>query len=460
MAVFQAGGLASGMDTNSIVDQLVKLESAPIAALKKRQTGIKTRTSALADIVSKLQALETAAKGLKTDGVLAAKVTSANDAFSVTTGTGATGGRYAVEVQTLAKAARWRSAAFTSTTEGVAGGTLTLKVQGKTYDPIAITDGMTLADVAAKVRQSGAPVSAAVLTSQEGTFLSVTARDTGHPASGAADALSLAFAPAGGATGKLPGFAETEAAVNATVKVDGLTFSRTTNAISDVIPGVTLTLKKQAAPVEDLVLATDADGTKAKLQKFVDAYNDVMKLVQRQLNPAKDADRNATLAGDAAVRALQGKLSGVLTTQVPGLATVRTLADVGVKTGRDGSLSLDATAFSSALGRDPAAMDALFSTATSGLGDAVVSLVGAQTRGSTVETAPGVSAAVEGVLTARRTGLEKSVKDLDAQIAAMERRVLQFRENLVRQFTAMESSVSSLKQIGNYLASQQPVKIE
>jgi len=80
-----------------------------------------------------------------------------------------------------------------------------------------------------------------------------------------------------------------EGARNALFTIDGLDFERQVNTVTDAIPGVTLTLKKGAtAPattgaVEDLVLSTDADASRTKLQKFVDAYNGVMSLVQRQL---------------------------------------------------------------------------------------------------------------------------------------------------------------------------------
>ena len=51
------GGLASGLDTNSIIDSLVQLQSAPIAALQKRQGGVKSQVSLLGDLASKLAAL-------------------------------------------------------------------------------------------------------------------------------------------------------------------------------------------------------------------------------------------------------------------------------------------------------------------------------------------------------------------------------------------------------------------
>ncbi len=440
-------GLISGIDTASIVDQLVSLESRPISLLKSRQSAIKSQISALGDIVSRLSALETAAKSLASDGVLAAKTTSTNDAFTATPGQGALAGRYSVRVDQLARAAKWRSGAFTGADATVAGGDLTLAVGTDSFK-ITIAAGTTLADVAFQIRQSGAPVSAQVLTGKDGAYLSVTTRDTGYTGTDPKAALDVTWAASGAGGGQEPGLAQVEAAQNALFTIDGLDFERRTNTVADAIAGVSLTLKKGAiAPAltgtaEDLVLSTDSDATKAKLQKFVEAYNGVMSLVQRQLAVTKDTDRRSTLAGDSTVRSLQHSLQGLLVTEVPGLPSVRTLADVGVKTGRDGSLSIDATSFASALARDPSAIDGLFSKATTGLGQVVSDFVQGQIKATT------------GVLTARQTGLNKTVTSMDAQMAAMQLRVDGFRANLQRQFTAMESTLSNIKSTGQFLTAQ------
>lgn len=457
-----ASGLVSNIDTASIVDQLVALESRPITLLKSRQSAFKSQVSLLGDIISRLSSLEAAARDLGSTGVLAAKVATSNSAFTATPGTGAMAGRYAVRVDQLAQASKWMSGPFDSATAGVQGGTLQITVKGQTYPaplpdgpgPITITDGMSLSDVAYAIRQTGAPVSATVLNGWDPvagkavSYLSVTARDTGYTAAdGPSSALAISFTATGG-TGKDPAFAETQAATNARFNIDGVDFVRESNTVTDALPGVTLALKQGAtAPAttgtgEDLVLNTDADATRAKLQKFVDAYNGVMSLVQRQLNVNKDTDRASTLAGDSSVRSLQSRLQSILTNVVAGLPGVKTLADVGVKTAKDGSLSIDSTLYAAALARDPAAIDALFSTATTGLADYVSKVVQDQVRAS------------DGVLTTRQSGLTARIRSMDDQAAALQRRVDAFKANLQKQFTAMENTLSNLKSTSNFLAAQ------
>ncbi len=447
---FTAGGLASGLDTNSIIDQLVTLESQPNTDIKNQQSDINVQISALADLINSVNSLDTAAADLGTNGVFAAKTTSSNTAFSASPGTGAVPGRFSVEVSQLATAARWRSSAFTSG-QALAAGTLTLTVQGKQYPPadsptgpIAITATDTLADVAYKIRTSGAPVSAIALTDADGnSYLSLASLATGQPLDGSAD-LALSFTAANGTTGTPIYDAATSPAVthgtNATLYVDGLRFVRSGNTVTDVLPGVSLDLEQQApgAP-EDLVIATDPDATTARLQKFVDAYNATMKLVQRQLNVTKDTDRSRTLAGDAAVRDLQGRLQKLIVSSVGSLQGVRTLADIGIKTERDGSLSIQSDVLDAALARDPNAVNALFSTAGTGLSAAVHSLVQSETQAGT------------GVLVADQAGLQKRVSDLDDQTATLQLRIDAFRQNLVNQFAAMETTVSGLKTMGTFL---------
>ena len=442
MPVFTAGGLATGMDTSSIVEQLVSLESRPLSLLRSRQSGMKTQVSALGDLISKLSALATAAKDLGDAGVLGTRSVSANDAFEAVPGSAATAGRYGVQVAELARAAKWRSGAFAAGATH-AGGTLTLTVQGKTYDPITVADGASLGDVAAQLRALGAPVSAAVLSDGASSYLSITARDTGHPPAGApADALTIAFAPAGAPAGQLPAYAQIEGARNASFTVDGLLFTRQSNTVSDALPGVTLTLKKEGGPAEDLVVANDPAATKGRLQKFVDAYNAVMATVQRQLSPAEGSNRGASLQGDAAVRGLQRRMQALIVAAVPGLGTTSTLADLGVKTARDGSLSIDQATLDRAVARDPAAVNGLFSSASTGLSALASDLATSYTR------------AGDGVLVARQKGLDENIRSLDRQAEAMAARIETFRKNLLRQFAAMEEAVSGYKSIGDFLNRQ------
>src|SRR5262245_27381356 len=106
---FRAGGLATGMDTNSIIHALVKIDSRPIELLRQRQDGMRARISALGAIISRLQDLKTAASDLGTGGVLGTQIGSGTAVgFSAVTGSGAIAGEYDITVDHLARTAKAR----------------------------------------------------------------------------------------------------------------------------------------------------------------------------------------------------------------------------------------------------------------------------------------------------------------------------------------------------------------
>jgi flagellar hook-associated protein 2 len=224
--------------------------------------------------------------------------------------------------------------------------------------------------------------------------------------------------------------------------VNGLAIERSTNSIADIIPGVTLNLKSlTTTDNESLVIGNDASATAANLNKFVSAYNDTLKIIQGQLQVSEGTDRTKTLAGDSTLRGLQRSLQ-TLAIGIVGTGSVRTLADLGIKTARDGSLSLDQPTLEKAMSRDAAAANELFANAASGLGTL------------TDNMAKRYTSSTDGLLNTRKNGINDSIKRMDSEIEKMEMRVESRRNALIAQFTAMEKIVSSLKSTGNFMSQQ------
>ena len=438
-STFSAGGLASGLDTNSIIDKLDALQRAPIDKLKKTQAAFDVQISSLGTYKSKLTKLDTATAALATSGARGIQVASTNTAFTATATSLSTPGRYAIEVQNLATAAKSRSQGFSSSAAPVAGGTMHIGVDGTAYD-IEIADGATLQQAAAAINAGGAPVTASILNDGTNSYLSITRNETGFKIAGApADALSISIGTSGSAGTDLA-FSSVVTAANASLTIDGLPFERTSNEITDAIPGTMLRLNSKTSATSDLVLADDNKATQANLQKLVDAYNDVMKDVQSELNLKPDTDRSKTLAGDNSLRLIQQRLQGLMTKQV-GTGAVRTLADLGVKTARDGTLSIDQATLEKAIKKDGTSVDAILKGPT-GIAQGVKDLVRTLTS------------SVDGVLTTRQAGLKRNIEDIDKQVEVRTKRADLYRENLVKQFTAMEKIISGLNASGQFLTSQ------
>lgn len=441
MPTFNAGGLASGLDSQSIINSLVQIQGAPLIIMKGKQNGIRTQITLLGGLASKLAALKTAATTLGTSGVLGVSATANPLGARATPGPESRAGRYAITVDALASAARARSQAFDSGFSPVTGGTLTVGYDGRSFD-VAIADGATLNEVATSINAQAPGVSAVVLFDGTRSYLSLSRLDTGFdPATGAASALTLSESSTG-SLGQPLGAAVTQAATNARVTVDGLAFTRRNNTFDDVVPGTMLTLSGVTTAPSDLVLSNDLASTQTNLKSFVDAFNAVNSAVQAQLAVNDSSNRGNSLAGDGAVRAVQTMLRSLVNTSVPGLSSVRALADVGLKTARDGSVSLDAAGLTAALGRDPQALNRLFSQATTGLSAVVSSAVN------------GFVDPTNGVLTTRASSLGKAVTRLDEDQARLQARLDVFRAKLVAQYTAMENVVSGYKSIGTLLTQQ------
>ena len=270
----------------------------------------------------------------------------------------------------------------------------------------------------------------------QSSYLSITKRDTGS-------GPLVVTETSTGSTGRALGVPELQTSgLDATLTVDGLPIVSSSNVITGAIPGTTLTLKSKGLDAENLTLQNDVAGTKAKLKTYVDAYNSVIQVVQQQLSPAANTDRTASLAGSSTLRSLQQTLQAFGSQQVPGLGSIRTLADVGVKTNRDGTLSIDDAVLGSALASSPDALNSLFTTASTGIGATMGAFTDQYVK-------PGT-----GLLALAQSGLSTRAKQMDDNATQIQARLDAYRATLQSQFAAMEQIVSQLKNTGSFLTSQ------
>ncbi|HTT69968.1 MAG TPA: flagellar filament capping protein FliD, partial [Anaeromyxobacteraceae bacterium] len=255
-------GLASQINTQSIVSALIAADQQPITTLQNQETATQTKISSLGSISSALASLQTAAENLANAGALGVTTTSDNTAFSATPGASAVAGSYQVEVDGLASAAKWRSGAF-GASDTVEAGTLTLTIDGQAYTAQA-SAGSSLSDLASAIQASGAPVSAVVLNDGTYNYLSITPTSSGYTGTSPSSALQVSFAAAQGASGGLDPTATdnkvapySQQAANASFSIDGLQFTRQSNLVTDAIPGTTLTLQSATKTPETLTLSND-----------------------------------------------------------------------------------------------------------------------------------------------------------------------------------------------------------
>lgn len=441
--MFQATGLSSGLDTTSIINSLVTLESQPITDAKNKQAAYKTQISQIGQLSTLIGALNDAAQGLKTNGVLGVTQVGATSGFTATPSATALAGQYSVQVDSLATPAKARSAAF-NPTDTVIGSDLTISVNGTAFS-MTVPDGQSLEGTAAQINASGAPVSATILNTNGTRYLSLSNRDTGFTVGQPAASALTVTESVTGTTGKAMAIAITQPATNAKATIDGLQFERTNNVFSDALPGVTIGLTSMTSAPESLVLSNSTTSTQANLQKFVDAYNSLMNMVHGELNPQVGSDRSQSLAGDSSLKNLQASMQRMVSGVLNANGAVRTLADIGITTMDGGTLTIDATKLGTALSTGATAVNSLFQTTTTGIGDVSAALNKSFTD------------IVSGVFVTRTSGLNSSIKQLDTTISQQQARVDSYRKALQAQFVAMESIVSNFKSLGNYLTQQEAV---
>ena len=435
------GGLATGMDTASIVDSLVKLERAPASALQTRQKAADKRISILSDLSTKLKALDTAAKAIdKRDELSAFKTTVTGTELTATSSAAAQPGHWTVKVEQLARAETTRSRGFADKAAGAVGaGTLDITVG--TADAVSISYGPTdsLDAIAARINDAGASVSASVLFDGTSYRLNVTSKDSGTSS-------AITFAETGDTLGMTDPGAEVVEARDSKINVAGTTVTRSSNKVSDVIPGITLDLAAQTAAGSDgAVITVERDASKQRelVQKFVDAYNDVAKVLSTQLNYQGEQKGEDTLFGDPTLQSLQRRLGTTFATAMPSGAGSVSARDFGIKLQADGSLKLDATVFDKFTGDHPEKLGHLLAGENDdgGLASSFSTMITEMTKSST------------GTLAAKQEGLRSRKRSWDDQIDRINRSADELDTRLRKQFTALEQSVSMMNSNMSYLSS-------
>ena len=452
-------GLASGLDTASIISAMMAIEQRPQAAIQQKIVVEQARQTALQDVLTQLNTLKTSYQAVTDPGawVDGQSVSSTDDAHvSGVRTAGVAAGAYAIDVTQLARANQYTASGATT---AAADDVLHLTVGGKTTD-VAIAAGDTLDTIAGKIQGvSNSPVYASVVGGQ----LVISDRATGT-------AAAISSITTDGTSGLA--FGETRSAQDAAFTVDGVSHTSGSNVVTDAIAGMTLTLKGQTSSTATITVGTptvDSTALAAKMTAFVTQYNTTIGSILDKLNeqvvasPQNDADRaKGVLNGDPALEGLlstiRNAFSDLVTGRPPGL---QSMAQVGLSTGAttgagalnndsiDGKLVFDAGAFSTALSSDLQGVKALFTNATGsyaseGLAQRLSGILNPWTAGSSSN----------GLLSTRIDGETTTITGLQADSAAWTPRLALKENTLKMQFAAMETALSQAQSQSSWLDGQ------
>jgi flagellar hook-associated protein 2 len=423
-------------DFSVVLNAVMQQASQPLTMLQDQRSTLTDTSSAYGQLASKLGSLETAAAGLSTTTAVTAYTASVSDSTALSVASTGTSvpGTYDVVVKNLAKAqvtASSSTAPDADTTTVATGGTLTIggvdvNVNGAvTLKGLAdAINGTANIGVTAAVVQSAPNKYQLVLTSAQtgtaGTF-SVTNGLTGG------DSNSVAF-PA----------ANTQDAIDASLTINNLQITSSSNTLTSAIPGTTLSLL-HADPAKTVTVSVSSDDSAIVdgVKSFVTAYNDVLSFINDQSTQAANGT-TGTIAHESLVAQARSTLRSVLS-GVYGSGTFTHLAEVGIGFNQSGQLTLTTATLSSALSQDRAGVVALFagtSTGSSGFTNGAFGSVQAALDEFT--RAGGFVSSAQNLLTAQGARLDTQIADMQARLAVQ-------RATLQQQYTAADEAMTQLK---------------
>lgn len=448
MATLTSTGLGSGLDINSIVEQLVAAERAPTAnRLTQRESKANEELSALGKFKSALATFkDSLARLTDADTFQGRTVTVGDDTvFTATAGTTSLPGTYSVEVMNLASAQRLRSIGFADATSAIGTGNLAITVNGQTANILISAPANSLNDIRNAINDSpdNPGVRATVVNASDGAHLIVSSTATGAAngitiavSGGDGGLASLAYAAGAPANPML----ELQAAADANVVIDGFPVTSASNAISDAIDGVTIDLASaKPGTMLDLSVEYDPEGAKAAVQGFVTAYNKLIDTVTELTRYNADTRDAAPLLGDATVRGIRDQLRREISTAV-GSSTFNSLAAIGVTTEITGKLAVNATRLGDAIDADFDAVSTLFA--------------GANGLANRLETIAEATLSTGSTITTREAALKTTLKTITSQRETLDERIGRVRSRLLDQFNAMDALLGQLKNTSAFLSQQ------
>jgi flagellar hook-associated protein 2 len=463
-------GLATGLDTDNIVKDIMALERAPLDRIEARKTSAKQRLDAFAQFKDKLDALKTAVGNMSlTSQLRSTKATIDGEAsFSATSTSGATGS-YNVSVAQLSQVKKTITTGFSSNTASVLG-TGTLNVNGTTINVNAENNSLVgianTTGVRASIINSGSGSNPYRLvftgkdSSTDFTLSSTLVNESAQP-------ISL-------------GLSTVQEAQKAVAYIDGIAVVSDTNTISTAISGVTLTLNavdtktNNGTPevgknfwewtdpptfaAKKMDVTADTGALKEKVTTFVSAYNEAMEWIlsgyeefggtstvpEVPEGSDEEAILGSVLRGDSTINGLKRQLQNVLTGAIENSGSFRILSEIGITTNLNGTLNQNNTKLDKALADN--------------YDDTIYLLSGDDTRGGVMKNFNAlllkVTSNSNGMYALQKKNYEDSISSFDYQIDQMELRLSKREQSFKAQFSAMETLVSSLNAQGDFLTQQ------
>jgi flagellar hook-associated protein 2 len=431
-------GIGSGLNIGAIVSALTtSFGAAQTTQLTNQQSSLDSQVSAYGTFASALDTLKLALPPLEDASQLAGFAATVADKTiaTATTTSDAVAGQYSLQVNNLATSATLTSMPVLAGSAAAVGtGTLTIAVGGASTAITIDSTNNSLAGIAAAINSApnNPGVTASIITAKDGSRLVLTGTSTGA-------ANSITVTPSGGDGGLSSlAFSQTQAPLDASFSINNFEVASASNVVSGAITGVTLNLQQASAAntPTTLTIGPDTSSAQASIDKFVTAVNGVLSSIQTLTGFDPSTNTAGPLNGNATLEAFQNQLQSILG-QVTNGSGVKSLTDLGVTAGTDGSYATDDTKLGNALSSSLASIGNLLG-GSNGIATQISNLVDGYTK-------PG------GLLDTINQGLETGLSNVSKQQAALSAQLSAYSATLTAEYNAMDQAVALLKQTQTYL---------
>ena len=490
-------GLASGLDTQAIIEQLVALERLPIQKIESQKAKENSKLDLLGSLKGLVETLQEKADALRSSSTFFSyTVGMSTEGVATISATGdAQAGSHSLEVLTTAGIDRWAFDGVTDDELDLAtadGQGISFTVDGVAYSATVTAAASNIHEIAAAVNDAaGEAVVATVVnvgTEASPSYqLVLASKKSGEDfrIEGISNSIAGLTIDTTGPDGNGQAQSTNNITVgsNAVALIDGLTVERSDNDFSDVIAGISIDiLSSNQGQAMTFTVEPDREAIKGRVQELVDAYNAVIDFVNQQNEYTEEGGAGGDLFGDPLLRRLRSEIQASLfdvdlDTLQGDTEGYSSLTLVGIQQDSDGRVSINDAVLEQKMNENLELFSDLFvdtdgferlsdepntgdyftdATADSGVADdlwrTIDRLVSSQ-EGPIIDQNTGERLKLDGIFGGREKVLRETIDRYNDQIEIRERRLEEFQDSLVRRFAALEKLMGELNARGAALAS-------
>jgi flagellar hook-associated protein 2 len=449
----------SSIDVAAIVEQLMTVENKPLDKIQTQIEQKKLVISDLGTIKSKVATFQDALTLFQAPSTFNNSLASSSDAtiVSATASNGAVKGNHSVTVTSLATATRNTVTGYTSSTASAtvdATNGFAITVAGTTYNTngnktvsgVVTTNAVTvlgaspsITDLKNWINGLGVNVSASVVETSGSSNWALMIQGT---QTGTTNAVSFT-----GLTGVPATLTDTSvtAAANASFIVNGTTFSRASNTVTDVIDGLTLSLNKASGTAQTISVGKGTDVSNDVINTLIKAYNEVMSTHKSMTANSANSDKPGNFAKSPAtlsfINQIKDSFAKGISYTANGTLTTMSLSTLGIDLQLDGTAKFNSASFATA--------------SAAGLRDtlALGVTMGYVSSTSNLNTFLTAQVKTGGALNSQITSETTAVQDLTKRKDNLQIRLNSIKTNLVSQYSSLNALLYQLSSTSNSLTS-------